>query len=177
MPKKFRPSPRPDGSRRGTQGRSNAVIDWAAIIFTTVEKEMRTLEWGRLNENYHGQPYDTAKVAERVRALYADPFVQDRKGIFEFILGGETDTKLLNLRLFDEVTKRVVYEEQTTTAGATNTSNCSFCAAGTSSNKAKIWGFGEMEADHVSAWSRGGSTAKENCEMLCVTHNRAKGNR
>jgi hypothetical protein len=34
-----------------------------------------------------------------------------------------------------------------------------------------------MDADHVAAWSSGGSTSKENCEMLCVTHNRAKGNR
>jgi hypothetical protein len=155
----------------------NAVIDWVATVFSSVEKEMCGLEWGRLYESYHGQPYDADKIAESVRALYADPFVKDRKGIFEFILGGETDTKLLNLRLFDEVTKRVVYEEQTKTAEAKSISNCSLCAAGTSSNKAKIWAFGEMEADHVSAWSRGGSTAKENCEMLCVTHNRAKGNR
>lgn len=34
-----------------------------------------------------------------------------------------------------------------------------------------------MEADHVTPWSKGGSTAPENCEMLCKTHNRAKGNR
>ena len=73
----------------------NAVIDWASSVFSSVETEMRGLEWGRLYETYHGQPYDADKVAERVRALYADPFVKDRKGIFEFILGGETDTKLL----------------------------------------------------------------------------------
>ena len=36
---------------------------------------------------------------------------------------------------------------------------------------------GEMEADHVTAWSKGGDTDLKNCEMLCVTHNRAKGNR
>ena len=116
-------------------------------------------------------------MEERVRALYADPFVKDRAGIFEFILGGESDSKLLNVRLFGDVTKRVVYEEQTAKARAESVSNCSLCAAGPTSNKAKIWGIGEMEADHVSAWSPGGSTAKENCEMLCVTHNRAKGNR
>lgn len=34
-----------------------------------------------------------------------------------------------------------------------------------------------MEADHVTAWSKGGSTGLENCEMLCITHNRAKGNK
>ncbi len=155
----------------------NAVIDWVATVFTSVEKEMRGLEWGRLYETYHRHPYDADKVAERVRALYADPFVKDRKGIFEFILGGETDTKLLQVRLFDEVTKRVVYEEQTAKAQATSVSNCPLCAVGNASNKVKIWGLAEMDADHVAAWSNGGSTSKENCEMLCVTHNRAKGNR
>lgn len=34
-----------------------------------------------------------------------------------------------------------------------------------------------MEADHVSPWSKGGATEESNCEMLCVTHNRDKGNR
>ena len=34
-----------------------------------------------------------------------------------------------------------------------------------------------MDADHVTAWSKGGVTELSNCEMLCITHNRAKGNR
>ncbi|MEG2493153.1 MAG: HNH endonuclease, partial [Rikenellaceae bacterium] len=28
-----------------------------------------------------------------------------------------------------------------------------------------------------AAWSKGGITSIENCEMLCKTHNRSKGNR
>lgn len=35
----------------------------------------------------------------------------------------------------------------------------------------------EMDADHVTAWSKGGMTDASNCQMLCKTHNRAKGNR
>jgi len=42
------------------------------------------------------------------------------------------------------------------------------------SNQGKIT---EMDADHVSAWSNGGESTAENCQMLCSTHNRAKGNR
>ena len=34
-----------------------------------------------------------------------------------------------------------------------------------------------MDADHVAAWSKGGATDLSNCQMLCKTHNRAKGNR
>lgn len=35
----------------------------------------------------------------------------------------------------------------------------------------------EMDADHVPAWSKGGATDLTNLRMLCVPHNRAKGNR
>jgi 5-methylcytosine-specific restriction endonuclease McrA len=51
------------------------------------------------------------------------------------------------------------------------------CAVGKSSNKTRIYKLGEMDADHVSAWSKGGATSAANCQMLCVPHNRAKGNR
>ena len=154
-----------------------AVIGWVAGVFPSVEKEMCGLDWGRLYEEHHSTAYDPAKVAERVRALYADPFVKSRKGVFEFVLGGETDHKILDIRLFDEATKRVVYEAQTSKAKAAGTSNCPLCAVGTNANKTRIWTQKEMDADHVSAWSRGGATTRDNCEMLCASHNRAKGNR
>ena len=32
-----------------------------------------------------------------------------------------------------------------------------------------------MDADHVTAWSKGGESTEENCKMLCKPHNRAKG--
>lgn len=35
----------------------------------------------------------------------------------------------------------------------------------------------EMDADHVSAWSKGGATDIANCQMLCRAHNIAKGNK
>ena len=34
-----------------------------------------------------------------------------------------------------------------------------------------------MDADHVAAWSKGGDSDLKNCQMLCVPHNRAKGNK
>ena len=56
-------------------------------------------------------------------------------------------------------------------------SNCSFCAIGHDANKNRIWEISEMDADHVSAWSKNGKTDISNCEVLCKTHNGAKGNR
>jgi len=155
----------------------NTVIDWVSSVFTDVESEMCGLEWGRLYEAYHKKSYNPKKISEEVHKLYGDPYVKNRKGIFEFILGGSTDTKLLDVRIFDEATKRSTYSTQTAKAEKKGESNCSNCVIGHEANKDKIWSFGEMEADHVSAWSKGGKTAAKNCEMLCKTHNRAKGNR
>lgn len=155
----------------------NTVISWAAGVFKTTESEMCGLEWGRLYEKYHRKPYDPAAVRVEVTTLYADPYVKRRKGIFEYVLGGSTDTRLLEVRVFDAATTHSTYEKQTTAAKSAGESNCLLCALGTDANRTKIWTFPDMEADHVAAWSKGGSTVPSNCQMLCRTHNRAKGNR
>ena len=103
--------------------------------------------------------------------------MKNRRGVFEFLLGGETDTKLLDIRIFDEATKRAVYARQTEDAKAAERSNCPYCAIGHDANAHKIWKLKEMDADHVTAWSKGGATDISNCQMLCKHHNRAKGNR
>jgi len=154
-----------------------SVIDWISGVFSDVENEMRGLEWGRLYETYHDNAYDPSTVSEEVQKLYGDPYVKDRKGIFEFILGGSVDTKLLNVRVFDDATKKSQYSKQTEDAKENGISNCPLCAVGNNTNKTKIWGIKDMESDHVTAWSKGGVTDAKNCEMLCKTHNRAKGNR
>jgi 5-methylcytosine-specific restriction endonuclease McrA len=138
---------------------------------------MRGLEWGRLYETYHHTAYDPAEVSEQVHTLLNDSYIKNRKGIFEYILGGSVDTKLLDVRVFDEATKKTVYSKQTTLAKDKGFSNCPLCAIGHDANKNKIWNYSDMDADHVSAWSKGGSTDITNCQMLCKTHNRVKGNR
>lgn len=155
----------------------NSVIDWVSTVFTDVESEMKGIEWGRLYETYRKKPYNSKTVSAEVKRLYADPYVKSRKGIFEYVLGGSTDTKLLEVRVFDDATKKSVYAKQTEVAEKKGVSNCSLCAIGHDSNKTKIWKLTEMDADHVTAWSKGGATDIKNCEMLCKTHNRAKGNR
>ena len=155
----------------------NSVIDWVSSVFLDVESEMRGLEWGRLYETYHDRPYNPTQVSKEVQRLLADPYVTSRKGIFEYILGGGVDTKLLAVRVFDEATKSRVYAAQTEKAQENGVSNCPLCAIGHDANKARIWKLSEMDADHVAAWSKGGATDIGNCQMLCKTHNQAKGNR
>src|SRR3990170_6453666 len=153
----------------------NSVIDWVSSVFIDVESEMRGLEWGRLYEQYHSKSYNPAKVSSEVKRLYADPYVKHRRGVFEYILGGLQDSKLLDVRVFDEATKKSVYDKQTTAAKANGKSNCPYCAVGHAANKTKMWKFEEMDADHVSAWSKGGGSSARNCQRVCTTHNRAKG--
>jgi len=155
----------------------NTVIDWVSGVFIGVKPEMRGLEWGRLYETYHQNPYDPKEVLAKVEELYADPYVKNPRGIFEYVLGGCVNKQLLDIRVFDEATKRVVYEKQTAEAKEKGVSNCPICAMGDDANKTRIWKYEEMEADHVTAWSKGGKSTIENCQMLCKTHNRAKGNK
>ena len=84
----------------------NSVIDWISGVFIDVEDEMCGLEWGRLYETYHKTAYNPKIILEKIKELYADPYVKNRKGVFEFVLGGSTDTKLLDIRVFDDATKK-----------------------------------------------------------------------
>ena len=166
-----------DDNIRELQTYFDSVIDWASGVFTNIEKEMCGLPWGELYEKYHKQPYDPAQVAAKQRELYEDYYVKNKRGIYEYILGGCIDSKLLEVRCFDEPTKKSVYARQTAEAEKKGVSNCPHCVLENGANKSKIWKLSEMDADHVTAWSKGGATDISNCQMLCQTHNRAKGNK
>ena len=153
------------------------VIDWIDSVFEYTGSEVCGLEWGRLYRQYHTNAYSKDEVTKRVDELLADSQVTNNKGIFEYILGGENDTALLNVRVFDDKTKKAVYEKQTKVAVNKGKSNCPYCAVGHDNNAKRIYKLSEMDADHVTAWSNGGSTDASNCQMLCKTHNRAKGNK
>jgi hypothetical protein len=155
----------------------NAVINWISSVFTDVEPEMKGLEWGRLYDTYHTQQFDPKAMSVKVQALYGDGYVKKRAGIWEYLLGGEKETNLLDVRVFDEPTKKAAHKHQTDAAQAKGESNCPLCALGHEGVKSKLYRLDEMDADHVAAWSKGGATTPENCQMLCKTHNRAKGNR
>ena len=158
----------------------DSVIAWIGGVFKDTKSEMCGLEWGRLYEAYHDKPYDPDKIWKRVEELYADAdneIVTSRRNIFEYVLGGERHPELLKIRIFKKEVAKRVYAKQTAEAKANGVSNCPICASGHPANAKRIYDFREMEADHVTAWSNGGNTSEDNCQMLCVSHNRAKGNR
>lgn len=152
----------------------DSVINWAKTIFGAPRSEMKGLEWGELYEKFHSQPYNPAMVQKRVEELYADEYVSCKKGIFEYVLGGEREPNLLQIRFFEKSVIKTVYEQQTAEANKNGVSNCPICAQLDSANRTRIYKSTEMEADHITAWSKGGATTIENCQMLCTFHNRSK---
>lgn len=90
-----------------------------------------------------------------------DPYVTETKGIYMYLLSGET--KHLNIRVFNDKQKRIAYEKQ---GGV-----CRLCSPD------KIYKIKEMEADHVTAWSKGGKTTDDNCQMLDPKANLEKSNK
>lgn len=153
------------------------VIDWVETTFPKKRAQMKSVKWGPLHKRCKDADHDPAKLEEQVAALMGDIDVKNKRGIYEYLLVGEQDTKMLDVRVFDERTKLAAYEQQTRQAEQDGMSNCPMCANGNNSNSARIYESTEMDADHVTAWSKGGASELANCEMLCVPHNRSKGNR
>ncbi|HLD17816.1 MAG TPA: DUF262 domain-containing protein [Patescibacteria group bacterium] len=132
------------------------VIAWVRKTFPKYRKEMKGVEWGRLYNKYKKVAYNAKELEEKTLKLIDDDEVQSLKGIYEYILTGEE--KHLNLRQFDDKTKRKVFEKQK--------GKCVWCK--------KTFEFEEMEADHVTPWYEGGKTTAENCQLLCKDDNRRK---
>lgn len=171
-------SHRKDDNIKELKSYFNSVIDWISSVFSDVESSMRGLPWGELYEKYHKNSYNPSEVSDKLQELLSDISVTDKKGIYEYILDGCQNPKFLNIRIFDDRTKKSVYTKQTAEAKEKDISNCPYCAmSGNQAMMKRLWKYNEMEADHVTAWSKGGSTDADNCQMLCKTHNASKGNR
>lgn len=157
----------------------DSVIHWIDVVFgqVSIVSEMRTLQWGELYDKYHLLPYNPNEVEKIFTMLYNDYDVKSKSGIFEYILDGCKDKRLLDIRIFDDKVKKSKYQIQMEAAKNKGISNCPDCVFENGANKSKIWKLNEMEADHVTAWSNGGATDIDNCQMLCMHHNRLKGNK
>lgn len=158
------------------KGFFDAVIDWIDQHFDVVHDEMVDVNWGKLYDDYSDNPKPDQN---RIEELFNDPYIANgaKKNIYEYVLGGEKKKYLLNIRVFNDAAKKEAYARQTSDAKKLGKSNCPMCACSDNNNRTRIWTIKEMDADHVTAWSKGGPTILENCEMLCKTHNRIKGNR
>jgi hypothetical protein len=139
-----------------------SVISWIKATFIVYrKKEMKGLEWGFLYNEFKDEILDPQKIEEEISALMQDEDVTNKKGIYKYIL--TRDIKHLSLRVFDDKQKREAYEKQK-----------GICPKCTPPNN--HYEINEMEADHITPWSKGGKTTAENCQMLCKDCNRKKSN-
>ena len=134
----------------------NSVINWVKAIFPKYRKEMKGVEWGHLYELYSSRTWDAAELETEVARLMADSDVKKKKGIYSYVF--DHDEHHLDIRAFDDNTKREVYERQNGV--------CKICG--------KVFKIEEMEADHITPWRDGGRTIADNCQMLCRECNRRK---
>ena len=150
-----------DGDATGLWLHFQAVINWVETYFTKYRREMKGLEWGRLHKEFSAKSYNSKDLEKKVASLMADKEVQNKKGIYEYLLSDGVRAEKLNLRQFDDDEKREAYETQ---GGI-----CPKCG--------KHFAIEEMEGDHIVPWSKGGKTVPENLQMLCRRCNGLKSNR
>lgn len=155
----------------------NTVIEWVSTVFISIDSSMRGLDWGVLYDTYHKNSYNPQAVDNIVKQLVADDEVTKNSGIYEYVLSGQNKPELLSLRSFSVVDKKAKYAEQTNYAKKKGISNCPDCVSDASRhNETKIWNYSQMEGDHVTPWSKGGKTERDNLVMLCKYHNAKKSN-
>ena len=134
------------------------VINWVKVIFPKYRKEMKGLEWGVYYNKYSQNNYDPKTLESRIAVLMQDDDVTKKSGIYEYLLDGAE--KHLSIRAFTQSMARAAYERQ---KGV-----CPICG--------QHFEITEMQADHITPWSKGGKTTPENCQMLCAECNRRKSN-
>ena len=144
------------------------VLNWVEDTFVEYRKEMKGIAWGPLYDRYGKDPVDTAALEAEVTELMADDEVKNKKGIYPFVL--TRDEKHLNLRQFDNTARRGAFERQ-----KGRCANGAKCKTVGNDDGQVAFSIGDMDADHIVPWSKGGKTTPQNCQMLCIACNRSKG--
>lgn len=141
-----------------------SVISWVNILFPKTRKEMKGVSWGELYNKYGSGSYDAGGLEKEVARLMADSDVKKKAGIYRYVF--DHDEHHLDIRAFDDNTKREVYERQG-----------GHCANPECPRHGEVIDIREMEADHITPWKDGGRTVASNCQMLCRVCNRRKGSK
>lgn len=132
------------------------VIAWVKASFPVHRREMKSVEWGPLYNEFKDTELDTDELEKRITKLMQDDDVERKSGIYPYVL--DKNERHLNIRTFSANMKREAYERQK--------GICVKCK--------KHFTLEEMEADHVKPWHEGGKTVAANCQMLCKDDNRRK---
>lgn len=133
-----------------------SVVNWVKAVFPKYRKEMKGVDFGLLYNEFEHKGLDSTEIEREVTELMLDEDVTKKSGVYAYVL--TRNEKYLSIRTFTEKQKREAYERQN--------GICVKCK--------KHFEIEEMEADHITPWSKGGKTTAENCQMLCKQDNRVK---
>ncbi len=132
------------------------VIVWVRKAFPNYRKEMASVNWGELYNQFRNEALDPEKLETETKVMMQDEDVTKKSGIYPYVLTHQE--KYLSIRAFTDKMKREAYERQN--------GICFFCK--------NHFELDEMEGDHITPWHEGGKTIAENCQMLCKQDNRTK---
>ncbi|MFB8109035.1 HNH endonuclease signature motif containing protein [[Kitasatospora] papulosa] len=130
---------------------------WVKVTFPKWRKEMRSVQWGPLYNEFKEADLDPAELEAEISMLMQDEDVTKKAGIYIYVLSREE--RHLSIRAFTDNQKREAYERQTGV--------CPVCK--------EHFELAAMEAGHITPWHAGGRTIAANCKMLCKEDNRRKG--
>ena len=134
----------------------SAVIDWVKTVFPKERAVMKSVNWGKLYNEFSKKDLDAVTLEVKIKELIKNEEIQKKAGIYPYLLDGEE--RHLNLRAFTKNQKIEAYEMQNGICPITK----------------KHYQIEAMEADHILPWSQGGKTTIENCQMLEKMANRRK---
>lgn len=132
------------------------IINWIETTFVKYRSDMNGLPWGEFYNKHKDDELNSIDIEKRISKLYEDVELKNTKGIYQYILTG--DSKYLNLRTFEDHVKKAIYEKQG--------GKCKHCH--------KEFPLNQMHADHIKPWSLGGKTIPQNCQILCQSCNAKK---
>ena len=132
------------------------VIEWVRKTFTTYRREMSSVQWGELYNEFKNKKLNAGKLETEIKILMIDEDVTKKSGIYPYVL--TRNEKYLSIQ--------EVYRKNETESYEKQNGICQFCK--------KHFELEEMEADHIKPWHEGGKTTSENCQMLCKQDNRTK---
>ncbi len=117
---------------------------------------MRGLDWGRLYESYHWTSYNAAASTQSQRACAATRRCTTTKGIYEYLLGGETNPSCLTFASSSEAPNASPTSNRREGQGKRQSRTARCARLVRCATRPAIYKQNEMDADHVTAWSKGG---------------------
>jgi hypothetical protein len=142
-----------------------SVFNWVINTLklpTYVEKsDWNKIEYGILYNKFYENNINIKNLKERYKYIHQNVEVDFKHNIIEYILLGEKEKehkRILNKRLFKENDKKIFWIKQNKL--------CNSCG--------KELEFKDAVGDHITPWSKGGETDKNNLQILCKSCNGIK---